>query len=394
MTINETIKVVGVTGTNGKTTVATLLYQLFKQLGHKVALLSTVEYIIDDKVLPARLTTPDRGELADLFAQMEKAGCEYCFMEVSSHGIDQGRIDDIHFAGAVFTNITQDHLDYHNTFEEYLAAKKKFFDRLDESAFALANFDDENGAFMLQSTSANKQFYGLQQEDGAVTGELNFEGKLLANTFDGIVMEVNTREVRSALVGRFNAYNLLAVYGAAYLLGIAEDDIAAALPSLTAVRGRFQYISDNGYFGVVDYAHTPDALENVLQTLHNLKSENQSIFTVVGCGGDRDPGKRPLMARIAHKYSDHVLLTSDNPRTENPETILDQMEAGLDDPKNDPKVTRESDRKAAIKRAVEIAETGDIILVAGKGHEDYQILGTEKIHFDDMEVLRDAMQAF
>lgn len=387
------IKVVGVTGTNGKTTVATLLYQLFTKLGYKTALLSTVEYRIGDEVIPSRLTTPDIDELADLFKKMKKANCEYCFMEVSSHGIFQNRIQDINFAGAVFTNITHDHLDYHNTFEEYLKVKKSFFDTLSPSAFALANIDDQNGAFMLQHTQASAHFYGLQTEDQSFTGDVQFEGKIMANTFRGIAIELNGKEIHVPLIGTFNAYNLLAVYGTALLLEEKEDRIIEALATLAPPRGRFEHIEINGRVGIVDYAHTPDALENVLSTIHEIKSENQKVFTVVGCGGDRDQTKRPLMARIAWKYSDHVFLTSDNPRSEDPEKILDQMEAGLDDPKDNPKITRIVDRAAAIKTAVEILQDGDILLVAGKGHEDYQIIGTEKTHFNDMEVLREALES-
>lgn len=390
--INKNIKVVGVTGTNGKTTVATMLYNLFTKLGHKTALLSTVEYRIGDEVIPARLTTPDGGELKELFAKMEKRDIEYCFMEASSHGLTQGRVDDIDFTGAIFTNITHEHLDYHKTFEEYMKAKRSFFDKLGAHAWALANSDDENGPFMLQNTKAAQHYYGFEQEDGTFAGDLQFEGKLLANTFNGIAMTANGHEIRTKLIGRFNAYNLLAVYGAAMLLDQDADTVATVLGELAAPRGRFEAIEMNGRVGIVDYAHTPDALENVLQTIHDIKSENQHVFTVIGCGGDRDREKRPKMARIAAKYSDHIFITSDNPRSESPEAILDDMEEGLDDPKDNPQVTRDIDRTRSIKRAVEIAEDGDIILVAGKGHEDYQIIGEDRIPFSDKEILTEALE--
>jgi UDP-N-acetylmuramoyl-L-alanyl-D-glutamate--2,6-diaminopimelate ligase len=391
---SQELKLVGVTGTNGKTTVADLLYQLFQKLGHTTGLLSTVENKIGDNVAPSNMTTPDPITTQKLLREMVDAKCTHVFMEVSSHALDQDRISGLVFDGAIFTNVTQDHLDYHNTFEEYLKAKRKFFDYLNEDAFALANSDDENGEFMLQNTKAKKQYYGLRQEDGAVTGELQFEGKLLANTFFGLKLEINEQLLETKMIGRFNAYNLLAVYGAAYLLGEKAENILDAMQDFAPPAGRFDHVEINGKVGIVDYAHTPDALENVLQTIHNIKSENQKVFTVVGCGGNRDVGKRGPMATIAQKYSDIALFTSDNPRDEDPRIIIDQMMEGVANPE-DPEpdnVYKVVDREEAIRQAAERAGDGDIVLVAGKGHETYQEIKGVRRPFDDREVLEQALR--
>ena len=377
---SKQLTLVGITGTNGKTTTATLLYRLFQKLGYKTGLLSTVCNYIDGKELPATHTTPDAIELNDLLAQMIKAGCDYVFMEVSSHAIDQKRIAGLHFKGGVFTNLTRDHLDYHLTFEAYRDAKKAFFDGLPAGAFALTNKDDKNGMFMLQNTQANKQTYSL-------LSLADFKGKIVEAHFDGTEMIVNGKEIATQFVGKFNAYNLLAVYGTAVLLGQSPDEVLLLLSTLRSVSGRFQtFRSPEGYTAIVDYAHTPDALTNVLSAIREVLSGKGNIITVVGCGGNRDKGKRPLMAKEAARLSDYVILTSDNPRFEEPEDIICDMAEGLTDvsPKKFLKIT---DRKEAIRTACLLAQTGDVILIAGKGHEDYQEVKGVKHHFDDREIV-------
>lgn len=382
------LKLVGVTGTNGKTTVATLLHTLFEKLGYKAGLVSTVVNKIHDQEIPATMTTPDAISLQKLFRDMVDAGCTHAFMEVSSHALDQGRVAGVDFTGAVLTNVSHDHLDYHGTFEAYLTAKQKIFDTLHVHAFALANYDDDNGEFMLQNTKAEKSFYALTQEDGGFSGEIQFEGKLLANTFYGLKMEINRKPLASKLVGKFNAYNLMAIYGTALLLQEPEENVLQALAELLPPTGRFQHIEMNGRVGIVDYAHTPDAIENVLTTIHNIKSENQRVITVVGCGGDRDTKKRGPMATIVHRYSDLAIFTSDNPRSEDPRIIIDEMMGGIagDDPEPE-NIMKVVDRREAIETAVQMSKDGDVILVAGKGHETYQEIKGVKHPFNDQEVL-------
>ncbi len=373
------MKVVGVTGTNGKTTNVTLLHHLFRKLGYDVGMLSTVQNQINETVLPATHTTPDAVACQELMAKMVAAGCQYCFMEVSSHAIEQARIAGIEFAGAVFTNITHDHLDYHVTFDNYIKAKKKLFDQLPASAFALVNYDDKNGRIMLQNTQATKYSFALKTI-------ANFKAKLMANTLQGLQLEVQNKEVWFRLIGSFNAYNLLGVYATAILLGENEDDVLTELSGLDTAKGRFeQVVSKNHITGIVDYAHTPDALENVLTTIADLKGEGK-VITVVGCGGNRDATKRPIMAEIACKYSDKVIFTSDNPRNEEPEAILAEMQKGVSF-QNTRKVLSILDRREAIKTACMLAAENDIILLAGKGHENYQEIKGVKHHFDDKEEL-------
>jgi UDP-N-acetylmuramoyl-L-alanyl-D-glutamate--2,6-diaminopimelate ligase len=371
---------VGVTGTNGKTTIATLLYTMFRRLGHKAGLLSTVCNYIDDEAVPATHTTPDPIELHSLLARMVDAGCEYAFMEVSSHAIDQRRISGLSFNGGIFTNLTRDHLDYHKTVENYLRAKKKFFDDLPADAFALTNPDDKNGLVMLQNTKARKLTYSLRTM-------ADFKGKILESHFEGTELIINGREVSVHFVGRFNAYNLLAVYGAAVALGKDREDALIVLSTLQSVAGRFQtFRSPDGYTAIVDYAHTPDALINVLNSINEVLDGRGQIITVVGCGGNRDKGKRPIMAKEAVRLSNRVILTSDNPRFEEPEAILDDMMAGLT-PDERRQVVRIADRKEAIRTACILAHSGDVILIAGKGHEDYQDVKGVKTHFDDREIV-------
>ena len=374
------LNLIGVTGTNGKTTTATLLYRLFKNLGYKTGLLSTVCNYINDEELPATHTTPDAIELNALLARMVKSGCDYVFMEVSSHAIDQKRISGLKFKGGIFSNLTRDHLDYHTTFEAYRDVKKAFFDQLPDDAFALTNKDDKNGLFMLQNTKANKQTYSL-------LSLADFKGKIMEMYFDGTEMNINGKEIITQFVGKFNAYNLLAVYGAAVLLGRNPDEILLKMSAFTSVSGRFQtFRSPEGYTAIVDYAHTPDALTNVLNAIREVSSGKGNIITVVGCGGNRDKGKRPIMAREAARLSDFVILTSDNPRFEEPDDIIRDMEEGL---KGVPakKFLKITDRKEAVRTACLLAKTGDVILVAGKGHEDYQEVKGIKHHFDDREIL-------
>lgn len=379
---SDKLTLVGVTGTNGKTTIATLLYDMFRKMGHKVGLISTVCNYIDGEAIPTEHTTPDPITLHSLMARMVEAGCEYAFMEVSSHSIDQKRISGLSFNGGIFTNLTRDHLDYHNTVENYLKAKKKFFDDLPADAFALTNADDKSGLVMLQNTAARKLTYSLRTL-------ADFKGKILESHFEGTEMIINGREVVVHFVGRFNAYNLLAVYGAAVSLGKDPEETLVVLSTLHSVSGRFETIqSPLGYTAIVDYAHTPDALTNVLNGIEEVLNGRGRIITVVGAGGNRDKGKRPLMAKEAAKLSDQVILTSDNPRFEEPDDIINDMVAGLS--KADMERTLcITDRTQAIKTATMLAKKGDVILVAGKGHEDYQDVKGVKHHFDDREKLRE-----
>jgi len=374
--------VIGVTGTNGKTTIATLLYNLFRNLGYKAGLLSTVCNYIDDEAVPTEHTTPDPLTINSLMAKMVDAGCEYVFMEVSSHAVDQKRISGIDFNGGIFTNLTRDHLDYHKTVDNYLKAKKQFFDNLPASAFALTNADDKAGPVMLQNTSARKLTYSLRTP-------VDFKGKIIESHFEGTEININGRDVYTHFVGRFNAYNLLAVYGAAVALGEEKDEALVALSMLYPVSGRFETIrSPQGVTAIVDYAHTPDAIVNVLNSINEVLEGSGRVITVVGAGGDRDKGKRPLMAKEAARQSDQLILTSDNPRFEEPGVIIDDMFAGLNASDKE-RTLCITDRKQAIKTAVALAKKGDVILVAGKGHEDYQDVKGVKSHFDDREILRE-----
>lgn len=377
---SKKMKLVGVTGTNGKTTVATLLFQLFTELGYHVGLLSTVQNQIGERVIPATHTTPDPIQLNHLLSEMIEEGCDYCFMEVSSHAVVQQRIAGLKFTGAIFTNITHDHLDFHKTFSSYIKAKKKFFDDLDTAAFALTNEDDRNGQVMLQNTFAHKKSYGLHS--GA-----DFSARIVESHFDGMLMNIDGHDVWVKLVGGFNAYNLLAVYGAAILLEQETVRVLTAMSVLTGAEGRFETLkAANGVFGIVDYAHTPDAVENVLLTIEKLRNQSQHIITVLGCGGDRDKTKRPEMSQAALRYSDRLIITSDNPRTEDPLTIIKEMEAGVAAEQRS-KVLSIADRKEAIRVAYQLAKPGDIIVVAGKGHEKYQEVNGVRHHFDDKEIL-------
>ena len=377
------LKLIGATGTNGKTTIATLLYKLFRELGYKVGLLSTVCNYIDDKEVPASHTTPDPIELNRLLADMVEAGCEYTFMECSSHAIHQHRISGLEFAGGIFTNLTRDHLDYHKTFENYRNAKKMFFDGLSKNAFVITNADDKNGMVMVQNTKATVKTYSIKRM-------ADFRAKILECHFEGMYLEIDGKEVGVQFIGKFNVSNLLAVYGTAVMLGKKPEDILVALSTLKSVNGRLEPIqSPEGFTAVVDYAHTPDALENVLGAIHDvLDNKGGHVITVCGAGGHRDKGKRPLMAQEAVKQSDKVILTSDNPRDEEPQAIIDDMLAGLDATQRK-KVLTIVDRKEAIRTAAMMAQKGDVILVAGKGHENYQEINGVKHHFDDHEVIRE-----
>ena len=376
---SKKLKLIGITGTNGKTTTTTLLFNLFMNLGYKAGLISTVVNKIGNEVIPSTHTTPNPVELNQLLDKMVNAGCEYCFMEVSSHAVHQHRIAGLDYKIAVFTNITHDHLDYHNTFAEYIRVKKAFFDGLSRDSFALTNADDKNGMVMLQNTIAKKHSFALKTP-------ADFKGKVIENALSGLVMTINNTEVYSRLVGDFNAYNLLAVFGVASILGIEELEVLRVLSNLESVEGRFQYVrSTNGITAIVDYAHTPDALENVLKTIRGIRKGSEQVITVVGCGGDRDKTKRPKMASIAAEMSDKVILTSDNPRTENPATILEELEAGLDENQQLKSLTIQ-DRKQGIKTAISLANSGDIILIAGKGHEKYQEIMGVRHDFDDLKI--------
>ncbi|HEY4874965.1 MAG TPA: UDP-N-acetylmuramoyl-L-alanyl-D-glutamate--2,6-diaminopimelate ligase [Puia sp.] len=383
---SEKLELVGVTGTNGKTTVATLLYKLFESLGCKSGLLSTVQNQVGGTVIPATHTTPDAISLNALLKQMVDAGCTHAFMETSSHAIDQNRIAGLQYAGAIFTNITHDHLDYHKTFDEYIRVKKSFFDSLSSSAFAISNADDKRGKVMLQNTNAKKYFYSLKTM-------AEFKGRILENNLTGLIMTINDQEVHFRLIGEFNAYNLLAVYGAAICLGEDKLEVLRCLSVLTGAEGRFDYMisEKEKIIGIVDYAHTPDALINVLTTIQNLRKGHEHIITVVGCGGDRDKTKRPIMGEVACKYSNKAIFTSDNPRSENPEQILKEMETGLDVAAKR-KFISMPDRREAIKTAVSLAMRDDIVLIAGKGHEKYQDIKGIKYPFDDKEVLREVFE--
>lgn len=379
---SENLKVVGVTGTNGKTTIASLLYKMFMKLGYKAGLISTIKYYVGTEEFPATHTTPDAIAIQSLMAKMVDAGCEYCFMEVSSHAIHQERIAGIKFTGGIFTNLTHDHLDYHQTFAEYLKAKKMFFDGLPKEAFALTNIDDKNGAVMLQNTLANKQNYSLRTL-------ADFHCKILEKHFDGMLLNVDGHEVWTHFSGVFNAYNLMAVYGAALLLGEQKEEVLAIISDLRSVAGRFEILrSPEGKYAVVDYAHTPDALKNVLSGITEIRTGNEQLITVVGAGGDRDKTKRPKMAWEAASLSDKVILTSDNPRSEEPSDIIKDMQAGVEAHQKS-KVLSIENRKEAIRTACMLAQPGDIILVAGKGHEDYQEIKGVKYHFDDKEVINE-----
>ncbi|MCR5077953.1 MAG: UDP-N-acetylmuramoyl-L-alanyl-D-glutamate--2,6-diaminopimelate ligase [Prevotella sp.] len=377
------LRLVGVTGTNGKTTIATLLYNMFRKFGHKVGLLSTVCNYIDDKAVPADHTTPDPIELNRLLGEMVAEGCEYAFMECSSHAIQQHRISGLVFAGGIFTNLTRDHLDYHKTFENYRNAKKMFFDGLSKNAFAITNIDDKNGMVMVQNTKATVKTYSTKRM-------ADFHAKILECHFEGMYLEIDGKEVGVQFIGKFNVSNLLAVYGTAVMLGKTPEDILVALSTLKSVNGRLEPIhSPEGFTAVVDYAHTPDALENVLAAIHDvLDNKGGHVITVCGAGGHRDKGKRPLMAQEAVRQSDTVILTSDNPRDEDPQAIIDDMLAGLETEQRK-KVLSIVDRKEAIRTATMMAKKGDVILVAGKGHEDYQEINGVKHHFDDHEVIRE-----
>ena len=375
---SEKLKLVGVTGTNGKTTTTTLLFNLFKGLGYHCGLLSTVVNKIGDRDVPSTHTTPDPVSLNALLAEMVNDGCSHCFMEVSSHAVHQHRVEGLYFTGGVFTNITHDHLDYHKTFSEYIRVKKAFFDGLPSGAFALTNVDDKNGSVMLQNTPASKHSFALKSP-------ADFKVKVLENQFSGLVLSIQGTELWTRLIGDFNAYNLLAVYAVSQLLGEDSTEVMTELSKLESVEGRFQYFkSDTDITAIVDYAHTPDALENVLKTIKNIRTKNETVFTVVGCGGDRDKTKRPKMAEIACEMSDKVILTSDNPRTEDPNSILEEMMAGVPG-QHFKKVLSILDREQAIKTAISMAEPGDILLVAGKGHEKYQEINGVKHDFDDLK---------
>ena len=376
------LKLVGVTGTNGKTTIATLLYNMFRKFGHKCGLLSTVCNYIEDEAIPADHTTPDPIELNRLLAQMVDAGCEYAFMECSSHAIAQKRIGGLKFAGGLFTNLTRDHLDYHKTFENYRDAKKAFFDGLEKDAFAITNADDKNGMVMVQNCKANVKTYSTRTM-------ADFKAKIIECHFEGMYLDINGKEVGVQFIGKFNVSNLLAVYGAAVMLGKKPEDILLIMSTLKSVNGRLEPIhSPEGYTAIVDYAHTPDALENVLNAIHEVLNGKGKVITVCGAGGNRDKGKRPIMAQEAVKQSDKVIITSDNPRFEEPQDIINDMLAGLDQ-KQMKKVVSIVDRREAIRTACMLAEKGDVILIAGKGHEDYQEIKGVKHHFDDKEVVKE-----
>ena len=371
------LKLIGVTGTNGKTTVASLLYQLLKKSGYKTGLLSTVQILVDTTVFNATHTTPDSVTINYYLHQMVLLGVDYCFMEVSSHGIHQKRTEGLEFAGGIFTNLSHDHLDYHVSFASYRDVKKSFFDSLPKKAFALTNLDDKNGNIMLQNTKARKRTYALKTL-------ADYKAKIIEKSFSGTLISINDTEFWTKLIGNFNAYNLAAIIGVAYELGLEKLEILTIISQLESVSGRFEHlVSDNGVIAIVDYAHTPDALRNVLQTINDIRTNNEKLITVIGCGGDRDRTKRPKMAHIASQLSTQAIFTSDNPRTENPDTILEEMEEGVS-AENLKKIITISDRRQAIKTACKFSETGDILLIAGKGHENYQEISGERFHFDDL----------
>ncbi len=379
------LKLIGITGTNGKTTIASLLYQMYKKAGYKVGLLSTVKIMVDTEEHKATHTTPDSLTINHYLNEMIAVGCEFCFMEVSSHGIHQKRTESLHFEGGVFTNLSHDHLDYHDTFAEYRDVKKSFFDTLPKSAFALTNVDDKNGAVMLQNSNAKKRTYALKTY-------ADFKAQVLENQLSGLVLKINNEEVWTKLIGSFNAYNLVAIYGVAVELGMESYEALRILSELESVSGRFQFIiSPSKITAIVDYAHTPDALENVLKTIGDIRTKNEQLITIVGCGGDRDKTKRPIMAQIAASLSDKAIFTADNPRTENPQTIIEEMEAGVEG-QNFKKTVSILDRKQAIKTACQLANRGDIILIAGKGHETYQEINGVRHDFDDMQIVKELLK--
>ena len=381
---SHSLKLVGITGTNGKTTIASLLYQLFQKAGFKVGLLSTVKIMVDTTEHKATHTTPDSITINKHLREMVDQGVTHCFMEVSSHGIHQQRAEALQFEGGVFTNLSHDHLDYHATFAEYRDVKKSFFDHLPKAAFSLVNIDDKNGFVMLQNTSSRKLTYALKSY-------ANYKAQILESQMSGLLMKINENEVWVRLIGTFNAYNLLAIYGTAVELGLDSFEVLRLLSELESVSGRFQYIVSNGRVtAIVDYAHTPDALENVLKTINDIRTKNEQLITIVGCGGDRDKTKRPIMANIATTLSDKVIITSDNPRSENPETIIAEMEKGVE-PQNFKKAVSITDRKQAIKTACQLAQADDIILIAGKGHETYQEINGVRHDFDDMQIVNELL---
>ena len=383
---SDDIQLIGVTGTNGKTTVATLLYKLFKKAGFKVGLLSTVKILIDNKEYKATHTTPDSLTISRYLKEMVDEGIEFCFMEVSSHGIDQMRTRNLNFKGAVFTNLSHDHLDYHKDFAAYRDVKKMFFDQLPKNAFALTNSDDKNGKYMLQNTKAKKYTYALKSI-------ADYKSQVLENQFNGLLLKINGQELWVKLIGNFNAYNLLAIYAVADLLGLENLEILQLMSELESVDGRFQYVvSKNNITAIVDYAHTPDALKNILETINAIRSKNEDLITIVGCGGDRDVAKRPKMGNIAASLSSKVIFTSDNPRSENPATIIESMEKGVSG-ENFNKTLSIADRKQAIKTACQLAKNGDIILIAGKGHETYQEINGKRIDFDDYKIINELLIA-
>ncbi|MES2805757.1 MAG: UDP-N-acetylmuramoyl-L-alanyl-D-glutamate--2,6-diaminopimelate ligase [Bacteroidota bacterium] len=381
---SQNLKLVGITGTNGKTTIASLLYQLFKKAGFKVGLLSTVKILVDDVEYKATHTTPDSITINHYLKEMVENGIEYCFMEVSSHGIHQKRTEALHFVGGIFTNLSHDHLDYHPTFAEYRDVKKSFFDNLPKTAFALSNIDDKNGQVMLQNTAAKKLTYALKSY-------ADYKAQILENQLSGLLLKINGNEVWVKLIGTFNAYNLLAIYGTAIELGMESLEVLRLLSDLESVSGRFQFIvSASNITAIVDYAHTPDALENVLKTINDIRTKNEQLITVVGCGGNRDKTKRPIMAGIASDLSDKAIFTSDNPRNEDPEAIIAEMELGVA-PQNYKKMLTITDRKQAIKTACQLAQPNDIILIAGKGHETYQEINGIRHDFDDMKIVKEIL---
>jgi len=383
---SQELKLVGITGTNGKTTCATMLFRLFRLLGHKCGLISTVENRINKDVVPATHTTPDSIGLNGLLRQMVDAGCKYCFMEVSSHALHQHRVTGVQFEGAVFTNLTHDHLDYHGTFDHYIAAKKMLFDHLPKNSFALVNLDDRHGETMLQNCKASRQ------RTYAIKSMADFRARIVENQFEGLHLFMDGSDFYTQMVGRFNAYNILAVYATAGLLGGSKLDVLTALSEIKSVDGRFQLVRGAGNVtAIIDYAHTPDALRNVLKTIQDVRTRNEEVYTVVGCGGDRDKSKRPEMARIACKYSDRVILTSDNPRSEDPEAIIADMRTGVE-PQDFRKTNAIVNRAEAIRMACSMAKPGDIVLVAGKGHEKYQEIKGERLPFDDLAIVEESLK--
>ena len=384
---SKKLQLIGVTGTNGKTTIASLLYQLFNKTGYKVGLLSTVKVLVDETEYKATHTTPDSVTINSYLDAMLNEGVEYCFMEVSSHGIHQKRTEGLTFTGGIFTNLSHDHLDYHESFAEYRNVKKYFFDSLPKSAFALTNIDDKNGGFMLQNTKAKKYSYALKTI-------ADFKVKILEKQLSGTLISIDGTEVWTKLIGVFNIYNLIAIIATSELLGLEKLEVLTIVSQLESVSGRFQYVvSDEGVTAIVDYAHTPDALKNVLETINDIRTGNENVITVVGCGGDRDKTKRPKMAHIASQLSSQAIFTSDNPRTENPQTIIDEMELGVSS-ENYKKTLSVLDRKQAIKTAYKFSNSGDIILIAGKGHENYQEINGERFHFDDLEEIKNCFKQF